>query len=1591
MKSGGTNRLLAAALDAVSDAMFVVDLQGICIYCNAVGTRLLKMPADEIVGQHFASLFSESAVEQFRRSEQRVVRTGNVQSDLCVIENESGRWSLQITRSPYQDDRETMLGVIYKVQVVTNEPRPSIVASPSEGPSVEQVEIAAVTSAEKSLPGSSRVDLFQKNPQLSAFFHLVNDGIVVISVECNPASKVSGFRIVAVSPAFCRITKLTENQIVGRLLEEVVVDSQLQSLLSCCFQAIETRQVAHWSEPSSCLSGGYLYALNFLAIYAPTGECTHLIGAARDLESSHPALAAAEASEERYRSLIAAMAEGVVVHQANGEIVTCNKSAERILGLDASQICGRTSLDPRWRAIHKDGSPFLGHDHPAMVTLKTGKSMSKVLMGVHAPNGSLSWIEINSEPFFLNREKEPYGVVCSFSDMTERENAKDKLRENELLLLEAQRIARIGSWGWEPASGNTWWSATIYELFGVDSACVQPSYESFLSLVHPEDLPIAKQRVEAMLAGQHEFANDLRIIRPDGECVWLHSRARATRDSAGNIIRVEGTDQDITDRKRAEIALRESEKRLRVALEAASSIAFEWDVKSDSLTRYYSVEPTLPANMEHTERVADVWARVHPDDQATFAANVQACLECGNDYRGLYRVIRSDGSVVWLEEWGTLERSADGEPLRLIGISIDVTERKRADAELRRTSALLEAVVSETTDAVFVKDREGKYLLFNEAASRFVGRPIQEVLGNDDTLLFGDADADFVMKRDARIMSSGEVETIEETLTANGQTRTYWATKGPYYDESGVIVGVIGIAHDITDRKVAERKLKLIQFGIDHVSDTILWVDAVGQLLNVNEATCRTLGFERTALIGQHISRIAPQYFAGAWEALWESLKCSGSETVESTFTTCDGNLVDVEIKHNYVRFEEQEIDCIVARNITERKNSQKRMATQHAVVSILAHAADLREAAPGVLRAVCETAGWDVGELWEVRQDSKRLECIDAWHVDGLSIAEFLAQSNSMEVAYGAGLLGGVWAAAEPAWIVDFDQGLQAPRSQLAQNAGLHCGFAFPIIFGTEVLGVAAFFSRFNREPDDGLLRMFESLGIQIGQFMERKKAEGRLRLFRALIDQARDFIEVVDPETGRYLDVNQQACEAHGFTRDEYLSFRVADIDTARVPSQTWEDIALCFQREGRLIVESRHRRKDGSEFPVEVNANIIRLDRDYLVAIVRDISERNQMEEHLRQSQKMEAVGRLAGGVAHDFNNLLTVINCHTELLIDKTCDQASLLEHCQAIQYAGNRAAELTAQLLAFSRRTFVEPKVLDLNEVVQSVGCLFARLIREDISLKFVLAPSVVRFKADRGQVDQIIMNLVVNARDAMPGGGELILETSEVCVGAEGTADYPEVKPGQYACLKVIDTGHGMSEETKRKIFEPFYTTKDVGKGTGLGLAVVHGVMTQCGGHVSVASGVGKGSTFQLLFPATNEYYSRETTGPVQDGVVATETILVVEDEESVCKVARIALEREGYNVLVADSGPQALKIIGEYSGTIHVVLTDVIMPEMSGFKLVEEIRSRRPDLKTILMSGHTDETIVNSGVVGSGDAFVEKPFTPASLLKRVRNVLEKN
>jgi hypothetical protein len=496
----------------------------------------------------------------------------------------------------------------------------------------------------------------------------------------------------------------------------------------------------------------------------------------------------------------------------------------------------------------------------------------------------------------------------------------------------------------------------------------------------------------------------------------------------------------------------------------------------------------------------------------------------------------------------------------------------------------------------------------------------------------------------------------------------------------------------------------------------------------------------------------------------------------------------------------------------------------------------------------------------------------------------------------------------------------------------------------------------------------------------------------YRELFDNSPLPMWVLDRTTLAFLAVNAAAVQHYGYSREEFARMTVEDIRPA-------EDLpalqqAVAGAPESDVVW---HRKHDGSLIAVEVQSRDVSFEgRPARLVLAHDVTARLQAEEalrkseeQLRQSQKLEAIGSLAGGIAHDFNNMLSVVLSYASLVLGELKPGDPLRADIEEIQHAGERAAEMTRQLLAFGRKQMLQPRVVDLNRLVAGMEKMLQRLLGAGIDLSLLPTAKLGKAFADPGQVEQIIMNLVVNARDALPRGGKVSIETADVVLDAAYAAQHAGVTPGPHVMLAVTDSGTGMDVETLAHMFEPFFTTKEQGKGTGLGLSTVFGIVKQSGGHVSVDSDLGRGTSLKIFLPSREGEEDDMPQAPERGDLRGKETILLVEDEEQVRVLVRSVLRRNGYNVLEAQNGGEAFLVCEQYDARIDLLLTDVVMPRMSGREVAVRLTGMRPGLRVLYVSGYTENSIVHQGVLDSGVSFLAKPITPEALLRKVREVLD--
>jgi PAS domain S-box-containing protein len=775
--------------------------------------------------------------------------------------------------------------------------------------------------------------------------------------------------------------------------------------------------------------------------------------------------------------------------------------------------------------------------------------------------------------------------------------------------------------------------------------------------------------------------------------------------------------------------------------------------------------------------------------------------------------------------------------------------------------------------------------------------------------------------------------------------------------------------------------------------DALLVVDAEFRTQCVNREFQRMFGYTAAQAMGQPIdSLILPPDRAAESDWAKQCLQRGEQITLETQRCRQDGSLLDVSMSAAPLIVAGRP-DAFAAhyRDISARKRAEALSSALYRIAQKAGGAQDLQQFFAAIHSIVDELMC--ARNFFIVIQDPE---------TQSLSIPYFVDEQTSTAPAstparLTSGLVEYVLRTGEPLLCTpEIAQQMQRRGEvQLTGKPPLHW-LGVPLKVNHHILGALVLKSyskniRFSEHDRDVLTLAAQQLAAAI----DRKRNEQALRRsevrYRSLVQTAVYGIYRSSLE-GRFLDVNPALIGMLGYNS----ALEILALDPQKdvfVDPAEYTRLVDEFRRTGRMDgFEVRWKRKDEGIITVRISGRAVAggdEPSDVLEAIAEDITERRLLEDQFRQAQKMEAVGRLAGGIAHDFNNLLMVISGYTEVLLDQLTLGHPLHAKAEAIQQASDRATTLTRQLLAFSRKQLLELKVIDVNAIVTDMERLLRPLIGEEVELTTTLAPNVGCTRADAGQLEQVIMNLVVNAKDAMPTGGKICIRTASVNLDDSYRPENTLIKNGPYVMISVSDNGQGMDRETQARIFEPFFTTKEKGKGTGLGLSTVYGIIKQSGGYVFVQSEVGRGSVFTIYFPRVDEPSEAHGDLPVSLAAAGgTETVLLVEDEDSVRQLVRETLESRGYRVLEASNGQTALTVAANYQDPIHLVITDVVMPGLNGHELIQQLQPRRPAIKVLYLSGYAQDAFTTPLAAEAQKTFLQKPFTLQSLARKVREIL---
>jgi two-component system cell cycle sensor histidine kinase/response regulator CckA len=1006
--------------------------------------------------------------------------------------------------------------------------------------------------------------------------------------------------------------------------------------------------------------------------------------------------------------------------------------------------------------------------------------------------------------------------------------------------------------------------------------------------------------------------------------------------------------RDIGHRKRAE-----SELRLLAAIVDSSEDAIVGKTLEGTITSWNTGAERM-YGYTAVEAVGRSIAMLAPPGQDDEVLGILARLRRGEPIRQFETVRqRKDGKPIEVSLTISPIRDGSDEILGASTIARDISERKRAETELSRSEEQYRLLFENNPNPMWIFEAESlRFLAVNEAAVRGYGYSHSEFMAMtvEDIRLPEDV---------ARLHADLEVKDDPDEQGLSG------ARVWRHQRKDGSLLMVEIVSHDlsfagrearvalsldVTARVEAENAAHQSEIRyrelVENASDLIATVDLDHRLTSVNVAFADSLGYSRDELIGRPLSNFVPAESLADLERTYRE-KVRGkvqASTYEHDLITKDGRRIAVEVASRVIEEDGQPTGIqAICRDVTVRREAEQAHRLIAAIVESSDDAIVSRTLDGSVL-------SWNAG----------------AERLFGYAAGEMIGRSIDVLVPAGSDELPTI-----------FEQLQRGERVAPFETQRVHKD--------GRLMDVSSTIAPIRDEGG----RIFAAAAIS-RDVSERKRDERALRQLAAIVESSDDAI-ISTGIGGVIRSWNRGAERLYGYSADEMIGRTASFLE----PDERDGEISDVFERlrSGREVLnfETVRLRKDGTPIHVSLTASPIRDQSGEIVAasvIVRDIGERIALEGQLRQSQKMEAIGRLAGGIAHDFNNLLTVISGYSDVLLEGK-DRASEPELGE-IQAAAQRATILTAQLLAFSRQQVLQPHTINLNEVVDGITPMLTRLIGSDMELVVALDPSLHVVLADPNQIERVLLNLVINARDAMPSGGKLTIETNNAHLDADYVEAHEGATVGPHAMIAVTDTGVGMDADTIARAFEPFFTSRPLGVGTGLGLSTVHGIVKQSGGNIWVYSEAGKGSSFKVYLPASDKSVaSPRQKGPEAEGPAGNETILIVEDEDAVRALTARVLEARGYSTLVADGPEAALRLVEENGTVVDLLLTDLVMPGMGGRELAKRIGERFPSLAVLFMSGYAGEAATRNGALETGGAFLQKPFSASQLARKIRDLLD--
>ena len=1131
-------------------------------------------------------------------------------------------------------------------------------------------------------------------------------------------------------------------------------------------------------------------------------------------------------------------------------------------------------------------------------------------------------------------------------------------KSNSLLKMgEEHRLATLLSYvpgmAYRRQNDRAWTLELVSEgceiLTGYPAAALTAAAGTYGSLIHPDDRERVWSGLQEQLSQESGFRLTYRIVTADGTVKCALDHGRAVIDPGGVQI-LEGFVTDVTDCLGAEHKLQAQKERFQRVIEHSDAGYFRLGVDG----RFQDVNPAwlrMYGFGSKEEVVGQHYSRFQVAEDAGKADDVVSSLFGGEALRGEFTRLRRDGTVGY-HTFSANPVWEGGRIAAIEGFLADTTDSKLAGQQKRASEQRYRSLFDSMHEGVALHrliESDGvpvNYILqdVNERYEQIVGLRREQVVGKLATEIYATDEAPYLEKY-AAVVKSGSAIRFEAYYPP--MDRHFVISAAPAGDKC-----FSTIFFDVTEQKRAEERYRLIS---ENSADVIwVWDLRKNRLVYISPSVEQVRGFTPEQVMAQSMEEGLPP---ATYRRLIPILRAkqaeieAGNESArywrtEVDFVCADGTTVDTETSIKLVSGGDGRVSQIIgiSRDIRERKRATGELERVSRMMS---------------MALLAGKSG-----AWELDLRTGKLHWTEEYF-------QLLRQDPLVEPT-----LEKFYALIHPEDRPLIEHSIQAANPTFALQ--------FRVLLPDGV----HWMERRGEVIRDQAGVPVKMIGIT-SDVTHQRQIEEKMRQLVTAIEHAEEQIVVTDRQ-GKIQYCNPAFERVTGYSHAEVEGQNPRILRSGKHPPEFYRELWATLLRgevwRGRLI----NRKKDGTFYDEDATISPI-LDASKritgFVAIKRDVSERVHLERQLLQAQKLESIGRLAGGVAHDFNNLLTVINGYADFLLAELDPESELRSDAEEIRRAGERAAGLTKQLLAFSRKQIVEPKIVDVNAILRDSRRMLQRLIGEDVRLLTSEHPSLGRIKADPEQIYQVLMNLVVNARDAMPDGGTVNLETANVRFD-QAQAAHPDSRPGPYVRITVTDDGIGMDERTRQRVFEPFFTTKDRDRGTGLGLSTVYGIVRQSGGWTEVKSEPGAGTCFALYFPEV-EVVPDDGAAALSSVSASSEgTVLLVEDQDSVRRFSRSTLERHGYRVLEAANADEALDVVLAFRGEIHLLLTDVVLPGLNGKRLSERLRELRPKMKVLFMSGYTDEVLGHRGVLEPGVAYIPKPFSPDKLADKIAQVL---